>query len=86
MPIPSSWLFIGLYLVIAGSIGLYSGWKVYQDAKQRGDPRADAWATVTAIAYLFGLIPGIVLYSAYFFTRGALEKPNGNGNGNGKPA
>lgn len=86
MNIPGPWLFFGLYVIFTGSIGLYSGWKVYQDAKQRGDPRADAWATVIAITYILGFFPGIILYAMYFFTRGTLETPNGNGNDNGKLA
>lgn len=76
LTVPSAWLFFGLYAAIAGSLGLYSGYNVYKDATRRGDSHAESWATVIAVAYLLGLIPGFLLYSVYFFTRGALEPMN----------
>lgn len=73
LTVPSAWLFFGMHVAIAGSLGLYSGYNVYVDATRRGDSRSGSWAAVIAVAYLLGLLPGFLLYSVYFFTRGALE-------------
>lgn len=67
--LPMLWLALALWVVTVWPMGVYFGNVVYEDASRRGNPRADAWGSLVAIAIVFGLVLGVALYLGYVATR-----------------
>ena len=69
--IPAFGFFIPLLSLF---ISVAVAWTVYQDAKARQNSSAGLWGTAVFLGFLFGFIPGIIAYGAYFYLVWGTEK------------
>lgn len=58
-----------ILIFITVVVVLYIARWVYRDATARGSDWAWQWAFVTAIAFLAGLVPGVVVFAIYYYLR-----------------
>jgi hypothetical protein len=66
---PELLIILLLFVLIGLGLAIGLGVWVYRDASRRGDDSAALWGAFVAVAFLAGLIPGVVAVGAYLLTR-----------------
>lgn len=58
-----------LLLVASIAVTVIAARWVYRDATRRDNPNAGLWATIVAVGFLMGLLPGVLAMTMYLVTR-----------------
>jgi hypothetical protein len=62
-------LIFGFFALVGILIGVGLGYWVYKDAQGRNHESPGLWGAMVAVAFLAGLLPGVVALGVYLYTQ-----------------